>query len=120
MTTWASEMSSYRDMSNNVIPSVKRYVVDSITDNDGQFTVDISLLNLSSILEVQSYLINQFITPTTDTANILQAHIVEVSTNTIKGVILKGNSITISLGSLVKTLLRGGAGVSVRLVITCT
>lgn len=119
MSTWASEMSQYRDSNGVIIDSVKKYVFDATTDADGQFSIDVSGLNITSILEVSSYVVGQTITPATDTANILLVKVVEVGNNTVKGVILKGNSFTTVLGVLVKSLLRGGIGINVKIVITC-
>ena len=117
MTTWASEMSPYRDSDNQVIGNVKRYVFDVVTDNDGQFFVDLSPLNISEVIEVSSYLVGQIITPATDIVNVLNSRVIGVSNTSITGVIFKGNSITIALGVLFKSLIRGPAGITVKVTI---
>jgi len=118
MTTWASEMTQYRDSNGDVMQGVKRYVFDAVTDADGQFTVDLSALSLTAVLEVSSYTVGQTLTAATDVTTILAAKAVEVTATTIKGVLIKGNSLTISVGLLLKTLQRGGSGVSVKVIVT--
>ena len=118
MTTWASEMTQYRDSNGDVMQGVRRYVFDAVTDVDGQFTVDLSALSLTAVLEVSSYTVGQTLTAATDVTTILTARAVEVTTTTVKGVLINGNSLTISVGILLKTLQRGGSGVSVKVIVT--
>lgn len=118
MTTWASEMTQYRDSNGDVIQGVRRYVFDAVTDADGQFSIDLSQLGLTYIIEVNSYAIGQTLSAATDVTTLLAARVVEVTASSIKGVLIKGNSVTISVGLLLKTLLRGGSGVAVRVVVT--
>ena len=118
MTTWASEMTQYRDSNGDVIQGVRRYVFDAVTDADGQFTVDLSALGLAAVLEVSTYTVGQTLTAATDITTILAARAVEITTSAIKGVLVKGNSVTISVGLLLKTLQRGGSGVSVKVIVT--
>lgn len=117
MTTWASEMTDYRDADGAVIPSVRRFVFDAVTDADGQFTIDMTSLNLTSVLDVTCYCLGQAITPATNVSNILAARPVAISNTAITGVLVKGSSLTVSIGLLLNTLLRGGAGITVRIVV---
>lgn len=117
MTTWASEMTDYRDADGAVIPNVRRFVFDAVTDADGQFAVDMTSLSLTSALDVTCYCLGQTITPATNVANILAARPVAISNTAITGVLVKGNSLTVSIGLLLNTLLRGGAGITVRIVV---
>lgn len=117
MTTWASEMTEYRDSSNNVIPSVRKYVMDAVTDADGQYSVDLAPLGLDTIVGVEAFILSQSITAATDVTTILTARTVEITNTLIKGVLIKGNSVTVSVGLVLKTLTRGGAGINVRLVV---
>lgn len=117
MTTWASEMTDYRDADGAVIPNVRRFVFDATSDSDGQFSIDLTALNLTSVLDVTCYCLGQSITPAANVANLLTAKAVSISNTAITGVLIKGNSLTVSIGLLLNTLIRGGAGINVRIVV---
>lgn len=117
MTTWASEMTEYRDSSGSVIPQVRKYVIDTVTDSDGQYSADLSQFGLTEILGVDAFILGQTINALTDASTVLIAKPVEVTSSLVKGVVIKGNSVTITVGLLLKTITRGGAGLNVRLVV---
>lgn len=118
MSTWASEMTGYQNSDGSAITGVRRIVFDVVTDADGQFLVDISQFSVNQVLAVSAYAVGQSLTPATDVINILSAKVVDVTTTTIKGVLVKGNSVTIAIGLLFKSLIRGSSGVSVKVVVT--
>ena len=118
MTTWASEMSGYQNADGTAVTGVRRIVYDVATDADGQFLADLTSFGANQVLSVSAYVIGQTVTPATDVINILSAKVVDVTDTTIKGVLIKGNSITIAIGLLFKSLLRGPSGLTVRLVVT--
>jgi hypothetical protein len=118
MTTWASEMSGYQNADGTAITGVRRIVFDVVSDADGQFLADLTAFGVNQVLSVSAFAVGQTITPATDVVTLLSANIIDVTATTIKGVLIKGNSVTIAVGLLFKSLLRGAAGVTVRLVVT--
>jgi len=117
MTTWASEMTEYRDSAGAALPNVRKYVFDVVSDADGQFAIDLTPLNLNYVCDVTCFCIGQALTPATNVANILIPRAVSITSTAITGVLVKGNSVTISIGLLLNTILRGGAGITVRVVV---
>ncbi len=116
--TWQSESESYRDSNGNVMQGVKNYVFDATTDANGLFSVDASSLNLSNVLSARALTLGQSVTSSTNPSSLLIANVISISTTTITGVILKGVSLTVSVGASIDTVSKGGSGVSVRVIVT--
>lgn len=89
-------------------PDIQEIVVDVPVDEGGQFTVDLTQFNfeVQEVLSVQTFVLNQTITPLTPLASILSSTIVQVTNTIVTGVVF-------SIGSLA----RAGQGETVRLLM---
>lgn len=117
---WHSELESdNRDENNEAIANVTTFYFDRTTDVNGEFNIDLTLLDvdIEQVLEVQSFVLNQTLSPVDNIVDKLFSSVVEISTTTIKGVVGLGNSATITLGLLFNSLLRAGSGIDVKVIV---
>lgn len=94
--------------------------IDVVTDIDGMFSIDLAALNISveRVLSHSGWVLNRTLTAATDVVNLLTVMIVEVTDTVVKGVIVAGNAVTASIGSLVKPVKRAGSGIEARIKLT--
>lgn len=117
---WHSELESdNRDENNEAIANVTTFYFDRTTDVNGEFNIDLTLLDvdIEQVIEVQSFVLNQTLSPVDNIVDKLFSSVVEISTTTIKGVVGLGNSATITLGLLFNSLLRAGSGIDVKVIV---
>jgi hypothetical protein len=120
MSMWHSELEGdNRDENNEAIANVTTFYFDRTTDVNGEFNIDLTLLDvdIEQVLEVQSFVLNQTLSPVDNIVDKLFSSVVEISTTTIKGVVGLGNSATITLGLLFDSLLRAGSGIDVKVIV---
>lgn len=120
MSMWHSELEGdNRDESNEAMANVTTFYFDRTTDANGEFNIDLTLLDvdIEQVIEVQSFVLNQTLSPVDNIVDKLFSSVVEISTTTIKGVVGLGNSATITLGLLFNSLLRAGSGVDVKVIV---
>lgn len=94
--------------------------IDVITDVNGMFEIDLTLLNVGveRVLSHSGWVLNQTLATVTDVVNLLTVMIVEITETVVKGVVITGNAVTASIGSLVKPVKRVGSGVEARIKLT--
>lgn len=117
---WHSELEGdNRDENNEAMANVTTFYFDRTTDANGEFNIDLTLLDvdIEQVLEVQSFVLNQTLSPVDNIVDKLFSSVVEISTTTIKGVVGLGNSATITLGLLFNSLLRAGSGIDVKVIV---
>lgn len=117
---WHSELEGdNRDENNEAMANVTTFYFDRTTDANGEFSIDLTALDvdIEQVIEVQSFVLNQTLSPVDNIVDKLFSSVVEISTTTIKGVVGLGNSATITLGLLFNSLLRAGSGIDVKVIV---
>jgi len=120
MSMWHSELEGdNRDENNEAMANVTTFYFDRTTDANGEFSIDLTALDvdIEKVIEVQSFVLNQTLSPVDNIVDKLFSSVVEVSTTTIKGLVGLGNSATITLGLLFNGLLRAGSGIDVKVIV---
>lgn len=120
MSMWHSELEGEnRDENNEAVFNVTTFYFDRTTDANGEFSIDLTALDvdIEQVLEVQSFVLNQTLSPVDNIVDKLFSSVVEITTTTVKGVVGLGNSATISLGLLFNSLVRAGSGIDVKVIV---
>ena len=117
---WHSELEGdNRDENNEAVFNVTTFYFDRTTDANGEFSIDLTALDvdIEQVLEVQSFVVNQTLSPVDNIVDKLFSSVVEITTTTVKGVVGLSNSATFGLGLLFNSLLRGGSGIDVKVIV---
>lgn len=120
MSTWLSEQqASNTDASGESLGVVTNIYTDAITDADGQFEVDLTLFDLVEVIETSAMLVGQTLSAADNITDKLTAMIVEVTNTVVKGVAIKPTETNVTvLGTTIDSVIRGGAGNSVKVKVT--
>ena len=86
MSMWHSELEGdNRDENNEAMANVTTFYFDRTTDANGEFNIDLTLLDvdIEQVIEVQSFVLNQTLSPVDNIVDKLFSSVVEISTTTV-------------------------------------
>lgn len=117
---WSAAGRNSTDENGSPIARTGDIYIDVVTDVNGMFSIDLTTLGVSvnRVLSHSGWVLNRTLTAATDVVNLLTVMIVEVTETVVKGVIIAGNAVTASIGSVIKPVKRVGSGIEARIKLT--